>query len=437
MKVPSPAIRFLDNEVRALLTRLARVRPFAVQIPAVPAAAASLAAQSAIEEYLLEGRRELRLLVEQFLKWLHGPEGGQASPAEAYRRFTFLRLKFHSILTQFDIFADALSQRSEHDTGVWLAGLDSVAADALTLPGGYYQAPPVICYLKRGIGAVIRRARTRLPGGGENPVAIIQIPLERMIGSGVASSLVHEVGHQGAQLLDLLESLRPALQKLQQVKSPWQLAWRIWERWLSEIVADFWSVARVGITSTLGLLGVVSLPRVFVFRLDLEDPHPAPWIRVKLNCAMGQALYPHPQWQRLAALWESFYPKAGLSPEQQSILALLENTMPGLVAVLTEHRPPRLQGRPLGEAIAGEDRQPARLAALYQTWRQSPALMRVAPPTLVFAVVGQAKADGKLSPEAESRLLARLLNYWALRDTLNASAVCTALRRQRLAAPAA
>ena len=99
------------------------------------------------------------------------------------------------MLTQFDIFADVLSQRSEHDTGVWLSGLDVVAADALALPD-YYEAPPVICYLDRGHGAAIRRARTRLPGGSENPVAVVRVPRERMVGSGIASSLVHEVGHQ-------------------------------------------------------------------------------------------------------------------------------------------------------------------------------------------------------------------------------------------------
>ncbi len=58
----------------------------------------------------------------------------------------------------------------------------------------------------------IRRARTRLPGGGDNPVAIIRLPRERMVGSGIASSLIHEVGHQGAALLDLVNSLRPLLQ---------------------------------------------------------------------------------------------------------------------------------------------------------------------------------------------------------------------------------
>jgi hypothetical protein len=285
----------LVQEARALLTRSARVKPFALHEPMVPAAGISPLAQTAIERYLAEGRRELRGRVRGFLEWLHGPEGQGASPAEQQRRFTFLRLRFNAVLSQFDLFADALTQRSEHETGVWLSGLDVVAADALSLPD-YYPSPSVVCYLDRGVGAAIRRARTRLPGGGENPVAIIRVPRERMVGSGIGSSLVHEVGHQAAALLDLIDSLRRELRRRTGD------IWRLWERWISEIVADFWSVARVGVASTLGLMGVVSLPWAFVFRVNLDDPHPIPWIRVKLSCAMGKALYPHPQWDRLARL---------------------------------------------------------------------------------------------------------------------------------------
>ena len=91
---------------------------------------------------------------------------------------------------------------------------------------GYYEPPPVICYLDRGHGAAIRRARTRLPGGGENPVAIIRVPRERMVGSGIASSLVHEVGHQASALLDLVNSLRPVLIGCNSKAGGEQVAWK-------------------------------------------------------------------------------------------------------------------------------------------------------------------------------------------------------------------
>ena len=99
-----------------------------------------------------------------------------------------------------------------------------------------------------------------------------------MIGHGIASSLVHEVGHQGAVLLELLTSLRHELTAIGAGRRPASAACgETWKRWISEIVADLWSIARVGIASTLGLISVVGLPRYFVFRIDLNDPHPAPW----------------------------------------------------------------------------------------------------------------------------------------------------------------
>jgi len=423
----------LEQEARALLTRLARVRPFALHEIMLPAANILPMAQTAIERYLIKGRRELKGLVQRYIGWLRGAGGQSATPAQAQRAFSLLRLRFNAVLTQFDLFSDALTQRSEHETGVWLSGLDVVAADALAIPGDYYQAPPVICYLDRGAGAAIRRARTRLPGGGESPVAIIRVPRERMVGSGIASSLVHEVGHQAAALLDLVNSIRFVLR--QQESGDKNSIWRFWERWISEILADFWSVARVGVASTHGLMGVVSLPRAFVFRLNVDDPHPIPWIRVKLSCSMGQALYPHPQWERLARLWESFYPPAGLDEERRRLLAGLEASTPEFVELLMNHRPKTLRGAALAEAMDVEERQPVRLSEYFRSWRRSPAAMATAPPSLVFAAIGQARVDGKMSPEEESNTLAKLLTHWALRSTLDTTALCAAIPKARVAAP--
>ena len=306
------AASFLEREARALLTRLDRVHPFALQNTMVPAAGLMPVSQVAIERYLLTGRRRLRGQVHSYLRWLR-TVGRSATPVEMQRRFTILRLRFNVALSQLDLFAEAISQRSEHDLGVWLSGLDVAAQDALALPLRFFDPPPIICFLHRGMGGAIRRARTRLPGGGENPVALIRIPRERMIGYGISSSLVHEVGHQAAAMLGLVESLRTALQDQQRRCHPAERpAWKLYERWISEIIADFWAVAKVGISSTLGLIGIVSLPRWFVFRVNLDDPHPFPFIRVLLSCAMGDALYPHRQWAALWSVFQAFYPPVGL-----------------------------------------------------------------------------------------------------------------------------
>lgn len=418
----------LDEEARALLTRLARLKPFVLTEPMLLAASLLPSAQIAIERFLARGRRELKDRVEAFRDWLN-EAGRDASPEEAQRRFTSLRLRFNAVLTQLDLFSDVVTQRSESDNGVWMAGLDVVSADALALPG-YIEAPPVICYLDRGVGAAIRRARTRLPGGGENPVAIVRVPRERMVGSGIASSLIHEVGHQASALLGLVPSMQAVL-KAEQGKRDERQVWGLFERWISEILADFWSVARVGLVSTLGLIGVVSLPRAFVFRLSLDDPHPMPWLRVKLSCVLGQALYPHPQWDRIEQMWESFYPLDPLDAERRDLIDRIQATIPEFVALLVDHRPPSLRGTSLREVMDPDARQPQRLAALFAAWARAPVRMYQAPPSLTFAVLGQARAEGRLSPEGESQLLAKLLNHWAMRSTLDLSASCATLSRTR------
>ncbi len=424
----------LAQEARALITRLGRIRPFVLVEPMLTAAAPLPHTQSAIDGYLARGRKELLALVERFLAWLQSEAGRASSPEQAQKKFTLLRLRFNAVITQFDLYSDAITQRSEHETGVWLAGLDVVSADALALPE-YFTTPPVLCYLDRGVGAAIRRARTRLPGGGENPVALIRVPRERMIGASISSSLVHEVGHQGAALLDLVPSLKAAMKE----RAAQDEAWKRFDRWISEIVADFWSVARVGIASTVGLIGVVSLPRPFVFRTNDDDPHPMPWIRVMISAAIGERLYPHPQWKHIAATWESFYPLAGLDAATASLIGKLREAIPAFVQFLASHTPQSLRGKTLAEALEPGKRQPALLLDLHARWEKNPAAMYEAPPSLAFAVIGQARFAGRLTPEDESTLLAKLLTHWALKTTLDVSSYCGhhLHRHSRPAAPAA
>ena len=423
------AIHFLGFEARALSGRLGQVQPFALTEVMVPAAGISGRALWAIERHMEANRKALHERIRSFVSWLESPFGQRASASDGQRRFVLLRLHFNRVLTQFDLFADALSQRSERENGVWLAGLDAIALDALAMPG-FYDDPPVICYLDRGAGAAIRRARTRLPGGGSNPVAIIRVPRERMVGYGIASSLVHEVGHQAAALLDLVNFLRPQLAlRARHARGGSAQAWQLFERWISEIVADFWSVARLGVVSTMGLFGVVSLPRAFVFRMGPDDPHPFPWIRVLLSCAIGRALYPDPQWHRLEALWKRFYPPGGLGSERRGLLDALEAQLPEFVDRLLNARPPSLAGLSLVEAMQTEHRHPADLRNRYHGRRGNGAGLFSLPPTLALAVLGQQRADNAISAVNESRILGRLLTHWALQGALATSARPDPIRR--------
>jgi hypothetical protein len=158
----------LEQEARAMLGRLDRVKPFSLQETMTPAAGLMPTSLVAVERHLVKGRRDLRAQVLAYVEWLRGA-GRSAPPARAQHRYTLLRLAFNGALAQLDLFSEAITQRSETETGVWLSGLDVAAQDALRLPGDYLEPPPIICYLHRGLGGAIRRARTRLPAAVRTP----------------------------------------------------------------------------------------------------------------------------------------------------------------------------------------------------------------------------------------------------------------------------
>jgi len=413
MNACAQALRLLEQEVHGIRARLDAQLPYALQMPMVPAANISDEAMGAIEHHMQAARRQLRLRIAKFLRELRRARPVPSDVARAQQRYALLKLHFHAALTHFEIFAEVLTQRSQHGTGIWLSGLDVAAQDGLRQPGMPFEPPPVICYVERGHGGAIRRARTRLPGGGANPVAVIRMPRERMVGTGIAASLFHEVGHQAAALLDLVNAYRRA-SAANFARDDAHSVWRAWERWISEIVADLWAVSRVGVAATFGLMSVVSLPRPFVLRINLDDPHPAPWIRVKLSIAMGNALYPHPQWAGLAELWEQLYPPALMTATQRRMFGMLDDAVPAFVAALLSLRPPLLGGRMLGDALRLPDRHPQALLQLWHSVKARPQQFLADMPTLAFAVLGQARYSGLLPAQQELFVISELLQRWAL-----------------------
>lgn len=419
MNACTMALRLIEQEVLGIRVRLDAQLPYALQMPMVPAANVSDEAMSAIERHMQAARQQLRVRIARFLQRLRSLRSTPQNIALAQRHYALLKLYFHASLTHFEIFAEVLTQRSQHGTGIWLSGLDVAAQDGLKQPGVNLQAPPVICYVERGHGGAIRRARTRLPGGGANPVAVIRIPRERMVGTGIAASLFHEVGHQASALLDLANSYRRATAANVSQGPPW---WRAWDRWISEIVADLWAVSRVGISATCGLISVVSLPRAFVLRINLDDPHPAPWIRVKLSVAMGRALYPDPQWADLEQMWERLYPRTQMSASQRGAFEMLDQAIPQFVAALLALRPASLGGRSVGRALSLPGRHPRQLLALWERVKVRPQQLLADTPTLAFAVLGQARFSGLLPASQELKVIAELLQRWALAGYLPWSA---------------
>lgn len=405
-------VEYLRNEALSLLSRLGQIKPFSMTMPMVRGAAVSDRALREISVLLEKGKTQLRRKVIQFI---HNLRNVNAHPAQVRNRqseFIMLKLRYNSILDQLDIFADVLSQRAEHEVGVWTAGLDVLAEDALKNISDIVQAPPLIVYLDRGHGAAIRRAKTHLPGGDENPVAVIQIPRERMVGSGIASSLVHEVGHQAASLLDLIPGLKGRLAAMYRLSNR-EPAWRYLEQCISEIIADVWATGHLGVAGTLGLMGVVMLPGYFQFRIDKRDPHPAPYVRVLLSCAFGNYFYPHSQWERLSRLWKSFYPRDKLPQESNRLFESIEGVANEFVEIIAGYSTAEMRGRKLIDLFPINQRQPEQLQRMFHDWKSNRNSLYSLPPALVFAIMGQAKADLALDAAQESNILSRLLRFWA------------------------
>ena|SRR2546425_1179101 len=158
----SPVQAPSQQEARALLTRLSLVKPFALHETMVLAASVPIPAQAAIEAFLAKGRRQLAQMVHGFIRWLRAGGGFRIPISEVQRQFTFLRLRFNAVLTQFDIFAAVMTQRSQSEIGVWLSGLDVASADAISLPGDYYTPPPIAVGRNRpDLGELLSFSRPR------------------------------------------------------------------------------------------------------------------------------------------------------------------------------------------------------------------------------------------------------------------------------------
>lgn len=398
------------HEARALLDRLNRISRFSSSQTMVPAANVSRDALRAIERHLAKAVQGSRSEISRYLDDLESVRTTDWNEAMAQRRLVLLRLKFGLVTTQVDMFDDVLSQRGANENGLWLAGLDVLARDAMTLPSSI-EAPPVVCYLDRGVGAAIRRARTRLPGGELNPVAIIRVPRERLVGSGIASSLVHEVGHQVSVLTGMLDDVRQSMFRMEAEK-PALLNWGLWQRWLSEILSDLWAASQLGVGATLGLINVVSLPSAFVFRRPGDDPHPVPWLRVLISAAMGNALYPDAQWRRLENLWTSMYPPHGLVSAQSDQFAALREEVPIFVDLLLSHQLPMFGGQSLKAALSKGDRRPAWLRRAELT--ESNRFLFQSKPTVAMAALSQARMEERLAPERDGKTVNQLLRKWAI-----------------------
>jgi len=220
-----------------------------------------------------------------------------ADLARVRRGLLALRHRYVKVETVVAFFADAVATRATPRLGAALRGLDELAVDSMDRvlrPLGI-EAPPVLTYLDKGLGASILRSGARLWDASLSPVAAIKVTHHNL---WQPTSLVHETGHQVAHLTGWDAELAAALHDVLRPTAPTAARW--WRDWAGEVAADVYAFALLGFAPLPALATVVDGGTPAVFRMLPGDPHPFGWIRVQFNAALCRSWFGPGPWDRMA-----------------------------------------------------------------------------------------------------------------------------------------
>ncbi len=336
---------------------------------------ASNSAWAELEEYLSTGlRARLRSVTDSLdleAAQLVGAFRSEVATDELRERLLRLRDRYVQVETVLDFFGDALAVRSDPVTAAQLRGLDVLAADSMDYvlrPLGI-EAPPVLCYFDKGLGASILKAGVRLWDRG-NPLSAAAIKITRH-NARHPTALLHETGHQVAHLTGWNQELADALSR--KLRSQSVELGDAWAGWASEVGADVYAFALSGYAPLPALANVVDGTSGAAFRMIFGDPHPFPWIRVMFNVALCRSWFGPGPWDMVGQAWWERHPMEAAPTAvarlaQESIAA-----MPGIVDVCTRQPMAAFGGRPLTSLIDPRRVSPSELNVLGE--RAGPTLL--------------------------------------------------------------
>jgi hypothetical protein len=124
-------------------------------------------------------------------------------------------------------------------------------------------------------------------------------------------------------------------------------------------------------------------------------------------------LFPHLQWDKVWQMWQTFYPIDDLPADKKAILTMLDEEEKNFVQLVLSYTSKILKGKQLAQIFPYGERQPIMLQQLFQAWKKNKDLIENASPTMVFAVLGQAKFDQAINAVEENKLLTQQLRNWA------------------------
>lgn len=429
------ALDWVQDRLADVELRLMGIHMPSVALPAVPAAHVDTRALVALETGATRAVEDMLRHVTRLQAALTRERAQTSIGAPRLNQIlTILQLRVDALAQTLDFFMDAVSSRSDVDTGILLAGADRIVAAALarTVPG--YVPPMAVTYLDSAArGGAIARARTRLPGGVILPIAMVRVSSETL--PTRLTSVLHEAGHQLAVDLGLLDEARQLIQETAAPSLHDEGLGLQFASWSSELLADAVCLLLSGGGPGVdGLERVLSLPVGLLWRLDPEDPHPPGRIRVDVALEFARLVHPDPVLQTLGSRFDSLCGSAGLPRALTARIERLRAASAPVAQALARHRFSGLAGQTLSEIADRRLVDPRGIRRMLGSLRALPDRLDRSPPLTSLALLGFARLLGILSPAQHHSLSRRWLQGLAVRARTGAARSAEKVETMRLEA---
>ena len=330
---------------------------------------ASAAAWAGLERYLgLAIRRQLQYAVERLRQEALGLQAELAAARteahlqSVHRRLLAFRRRFIQTETLLDFYGDAVNTRTSPKLAGLLRALDIIAERSMAValkPLGR-QAPPVLTYIDKGMGASILRAGLRLwDPAAISPAAAVKITRHNLIRP---TSLIHETGHQFAHMLGWTNEAAVSFER--ELAGESREVARVWAGWASEVVADTFAFAHTGYAAVAALHDVVAGEEASVMRLIPGDPHPVAYIRVLLGVQMCVRFFGAGPWDGLGRSWQHAHPLDNAPPLTRELLVRSLPLLPRIVDICLLRPMRAFGGRALATLVDPTQVRPDALARL-------------------------------------------------------------------------
>jgi hypothetical protein len=303
----------------------------------------------------------LRLEMNVLEARLRAAEGERA--LEALRRDVVeFRKRFLLVEDVLEFYGNAVNTRTTPKLASVLRGCDELARLAMAsvlVPLGH-PVPPVLCVVRKGLGASILRASQRLWDGVTlNPAAVVNITRHNLY---IPTSLIHESGHQVAAELGWAEELAALLER-RLAHASHELA-AVWASWTTEIVADVFAFVHTGYGSIAALHDVVAGDQRAVFRFLPGDPHPIAYLRVLLGTELCTRSFGIGPWDELAQAWVAAHPLTDAPPAVRPLVQASVGLLPEIAGICLRSPLRVFRRRSIVDLVDPRRVAPAELAAL-------------------------------------------------------------------------